>query len=255
MRFSRGMCASTRFWFSAPEYNPNPPHMVPSQCLIKQVSQLELRGARSPIVLNSWPLTSHRYGSTFSWWRHAHPALTPALCPALQWKWSHSLSRHGVLYAIRWVKHTGPLLECRDGACLGRNKSPLAVARVALRHYSAKRGMVLILTNTREQGSFTTHPLSIVPILQWLLGHLSPSQGYICIQLPEVLILCNSHILLTQKVTTHTHARRVPPARLSIYYWNKMTVVALKALSFRSCNIDQTGKTLYISFQAFLKAH
>lgn len=129
-----------------------------------------------------------------------------------------SLSRHGVLYAICWVKHTGPLLECRDGACLERNKSPLAVARVALRHYSAKRGMVLILTNTREQGSFTTHPLSIVPILQWLLGHLSPSQGYICIQLPELLILCNSHISLTQKVTTHTHALRVPPARLSISY-------------------------------------
>lgn len=157
-------------------------------------------------------------------WRHARCDDAPALFPALQSKWSHFLSRHAVLCAICWVKRTGPLLECRDSACLERNKSLLAVARVALRHYSVKRGMALMLTNTGEQGSFTTHPLSIVPILQWLLGHLSPSQGYICIPLPELLILWISHILLTQKLTTHTDARRVLKAHPSIYYWYKMTI-------------------------------
>lgn len=140
-------------------------------------------------------------------WIHQLLLAAGSLCPALQSKWSHFLSRHAVLCAICWVKRTGPLLESRDSACLERNKSLLAVARVALRHYSVKRGMALMVTNTGEQGSFTTHPLSIVPILQWLLGHLSPSQGYICI--PELLILRDSHILVTQKRTTHMDARRV----------------------------------------------
>lgn len=200
------------FRSSTPENACNPAHMEPPQCLIKQVWKWKPRGARSPIALNSWPLTPHQYGSIFCCWRQARSADTPTLWPALQSKWSHFLSRHAVLCAICWVKRTGPLLECRDGACLERNKSLLAVARVALRHYSVKRGMALMLTNTGEQGSFTTHPLSIVPIQQWLLGHLSPSQGCICIQLPELLILCNSHILLTQKLTTHADARAQGPA-------------------------------------------
>lgn len=129
--------------------------------------------------------------NTSSVWIHlllmvAHLPPSPKHSALLELKWSHFLSRHGILCAICWVKHTGPLLECRDSACLERNKSLLAVAWVALWHYSLRRGMVLMLTNTGEQGSFTTHPLSAVPILHRLQGHFSPSQGYICIQVPKI---------------------------------------------------------------------
>lgn len=132
---------------------------------------------------------------------------SPKHSALLELKWSHFLSHHGILCAICWVKHTGPLLECRDSACLERNKSLLAVAWVALWHYSLRRGMVLMLTNTGEQGSFTTHPLSAVPILHRLQGHFSPSQGYIRTsqdRIIRLLILLNSHILLAQKLTIHT---------------------------------------------------
>lgn len=57
--------------------------------------------------------------------------------------------------------------------CLERNKSLSAVAQAALWHYSQQRGMALMLTNTGERGSFTTHPLSTVPILHRQQGHLS----------------------------------------------------------------------------------
>lgn len=57
--------------------------------------------------------------------------------------------------------------------CLERNKSLWTVTQAALWHYSQQRGTALMLTNTGERGSFTTHPLSIVPILHRQQGHLS----------------------------------------------------------------------------------
>lgn len=71
-----------------------------------------------------------------------------------------SFIRGGSHCAICWVKHTGPLLECHDAVCLESDKSLQGVTRAVLRHYSQQRGTQLMLTNTAEWGSFTTHPLS-----------------------------------------------------------------------------------------------
>lgn len=64
-------------------------------------------------------------------------------------------------------------MKCQEGASLTGNKSPWPVARAALRHYSEQRGTALNLTNTGGWGSFTTHPLSAVPIVHQQQGHLS----------------------------------------------------------------------------------
>lgn len=86
--------------------------------------------------------------------------------------------------AICWAKHTVPLLERHAAVCLERNKSLRAVAQAVLWHYSQQRGTLLMLTNTGERGSFTTHPLSKVPILHRQQRCLSLLEGPVCIQLP-----------------------------------------------------------------------
>lgn len=117
--------------------------------------------------------------------------LAPSLpcCSALDgpaWiKMKPIFSHRGSHCAICWVKHTGPLLECHDAVCLERDKSLQAVTRAVLWHYSQQRGTPLMLTNTGERGSFTTHPLSRC---QYSTGsrRLSLSQGHVCIQLPNM---------------------------------------------------------------------
>lgn len=85
---------------------------------------------------------------------------------------------------ICWVKHTGPLLECHEAVCLQCNKSLQAVTQAVLWHYSQQRGTLLMLTNTAERGSFTTHPLSSCQYKQQRC--LLLSQGHVCVPLPSM---------------------------------------------------------------------
>lgn len=116
------------------------------------------------------------------------PFLALLLCPG--WprlnKNEANFFHRGSHCAICWVKHTGPLLECHDAVCLECDKSLRAVAQAVLWHYSQQRGTPLMLTNTGERGSFTTHPLSTVPILHRQQRHLTLLQGHVCILLPNM---------------------------------------------------------------------
>lgn len=80
-------------------------------------------------------------------------------------------------------------MECHDDVCLEHDKSLRAVAQAVLWHYSQQRGMLLMLTNTGERGSFTIHPLSKVPILHQQQRRLPLLQGHVCIQLRQSQIL------------------------------------------------------------------
>lgn len=254
MRFSCNMFANALFWYDRLKYASKTQRdnaTLCPPCLIKNVLAAVQR-SWSPQVhaLQSYSILYHEYiismdpsfvdGGTLS-------PPTPKHSASLKLKWSHFLSRHGILCAICWVKHTGPLLECRDSACLERNKSLQAVAWVALWHYSLRRGMVLMLTNTGEQGSFTTHPLSAVPILHRLQGHFSPSQGYICIQLPKIelygcwVCLIHTYYLLRNSLYTHSHTF------ICRFTDNKMTMVLLKTTFPLIALIKPTDHTFCIS--------
>lgn len=119
-------------------------------------------GACTPIVLHSSSLIRHQCGSISCWWRHTCTFLAPLYCleqPCLN-KNEASFIHRGSHCAICWVKHTGPLLKCHDAVCLESDKSLQGVTQAVLWHYSQQRGTQLMLTNTAEWGSFTTHPLS-----------------------------------------------------------------------------------------------
>lgn len=98
----------------------------------------------------------------FCWWWHACTLLALLLWPGQPClnKNEANFFYRGSHCAICWVKHAGPLLECHDAVCLERDKSLQPVTRAVLWHYSQQKGMPLMLTNTGEQRSFTTHPLS-----------------------------------------------------------------------------------------------
>lgn len=124
--------------------------------------ELAPSGEFTPIVLHSSSLIHHQYGSIFCWWWHTCTFLALLQCPGQPCLNENEASffHRGSHCAICWVKHAGPLLKCHDAVCLECDKSLQAVTQAVLWHYSQQRRPLLMLTNTVEWGSFTTHPLS-----------------------------------------------------------------------------------------------
>lgn len=133
---------------------------------------------------------------------HLHPAFAPLHWPGQPHlnKNEASFVHRGSHCAICWVKHAGPLLKCHDTVCLEGDKSPQAVTSAVLRHYSQLRGALLMLTNTVEWGSFTTHPLSRC---QYCTGSKDISQfGQVCmfISVPYMTIYSKCWIWISIKM-------------------------------------------------------